>query len=410
MTKELHMKNNKLHWITSMALLVWLMAGSTSLIAQSELEDELEDAAREVEDALREVEEELDGMNIHIDLGGKYRNGSPKLGLYLEDLDFEEVYERHYPNNYGVLVTGVVSGGNADRAGIIKNDIIMEFDGELVRFEEHLTNLRDSKAPGDSAAIKVFRNEKEFATSIYFVPPTPETDEYGAPLSEKAIGMMAKKKKTSVGYGGGGPMAIMIDLDNTNLNNFLTNNGFDPIGKNEMISFGGYGMGNIGNGWFIGGAGSGFLKTQQIPTKDASNVLTGYKNAKIEFGFGGVTISKKYALFTKRIVLDFSTLVGGGGMIITVGNTDGDFSWDNEIESMNSNLIKYQKEFFVVQPSVGLMIRLQNWVAVHGSVGYLGMFSSDDKWTDTEFEFTVDGDSPSLKDALSYNLGFWFGF
>ena len=215
----------------------------------------------------------------------------------------------------------------------------------------------------------------------------------------------------SVGYGGGGPMATMIDLDNTNLNAFLTNNGLDPIGKNEMISFGGYGMGNIGNGWFIGGAGSGFQKTQQIPMKDTTTqVLTGYKNAKIEFGFGGVTISKKYALFTKRIVMDITTLVGGGGMIITVGNTDGDFSWNNNIEDMNSNLVKYQKEFFVVQPSVGLMIRLQNWVAVHGSVGYLGMFSSDDKWTDTEFEFTVDGDSPSLKDALSYNLGFWFGF
>ena len=161
------MKNNKLHWITSLALLVWIMAGTTSLIAQSELNEE---AATEIEEALREVEEELSGMNIHIDLGGKYKNGSPKLGIYLENLDFEKVYEKHYPNNYGVLVTGVVSGGNADRAGILKGDILMEFDSELIRFEDHLLNLRDGKAHGDSATVKVFRNEKEVtALSIFLL-------------------------------------------------------------------------------------------------------------------------------------------------------------------------------------------------------------------------------------------------
>ncbi len=405
------MKNTTLHWTTTIALLVWLTAGS-GLFAQIDLDEETEEVQKEIEEALQEVEMELNDIgDVRIDFGHDYKNGSPKLGLYLEDLDFEEVYERHYPYNYGVLVTGVVSGGNADRAGFIKNDIVMEFDGEKVRFEEHLINLRDSKDYGDSVQVKIFRNEKEIFTTLSFAQQSPEFDEYGAPLSDKEKMKMKKHMGLSVGYGGGGPMATVIDLDNTNLNAFLTTNGFDPIGKNEMLAFGGFGMGTIGNHWFIGGAGSGFKHTQQIATRDsATNALTGYRNAKVELGYGGVTISKKYALFTKRLVLDFTTLVGGGSMIVTVGQTDGEYLWDNQIEDMNSNLVKYKKDFLVVQPSLGMMVRIQNWVALHGSVGYLGMISPNDNWTDTEFDFTVKGKSPSLKDALSYNLGIWFGF
>ena len=284
----------------------------------------------------------------------------------------------------------------------------MEFDGERVRFEDHLLNLRDSKSHGDSVSVKVFRNEKEIEVGFYFAIPTPETDEYGAPLSKSNL---KKKKRLTVGYGGGGPRMVLVTMDHSNLNAFLEKNGLNPIGEQEMVLGGGFGMGNVGKGWFIGGAGAGYMNTQKVAVKDAAGALTGdFKTAKIELGYGGVTVTKKYALLTKKLVFDFTTLIGGGAMSVSVGHTDGNYSWDNKVEDMNSNSVKFQKEFFLVQPSAGLMYRVFDWAAIHGSVGYLGMYSSDDKWTDTEFDFTIDGNAPNLKDALSYSLGIWFGF
>ncbi|MFQ6604931.1 MAG: PDZ domain-containing protein [Fidelibacterota bacterium] len=381
---------------------LWLLS-YTLVVAPAPVEAQ-EDIEDEIQSALQEVQAELEDVSIQINVKS---GAKPKLGLYLDDLDFEEVYEKHYPENYGVLVTGVVSGGNAARAGIIKGDIIMEFDGEMVRFEDHLLSLRDSKSYGDTVKVKLFRNEKIIETDLVFVPPSDVTDEYGAPLDEDTI---VNRKKLKVGYGGGGPQITLVNLDLGGLNDFLILNGFNEIKQNELIMAGGYGMGMIGHGWFIGGAGAGYINTQQYPTRDSLNVPNGFKTAKVELGFGGVTMTKKVPLFTERLVLDFSTLIGGGSMSIAVGKTDGAYSWDNKIETSNSNFEKFRKDFFVFQPTVGLLVRIQNWVGIHGSVGYLGMYSTNDKWIENEYEFTVEGDSPSLKDALSYNLGIWFGF
>ena len=362
-----------------------------------DINDSINEAMQEVQEALGEIE----GLDIQINTQNQNEKWSPRLDLYLDDLDFEDVYKMHYPENYGVLITGVMKGGNADRAGLAKNDIIMEFDGEKVRFEDHLRSLRDSKNIGDTVEIKFFRNEKILTTKLTFNPPPPKVDEKG-----KSI----KEKKLSVGYGGGGPEAFYIDYDFTAINRFLENNGFDKFTDGYTVTYGGYGMGYIGKGWFIGGMGSGFEKKQQIPVADTTGVNLGWRKYLFKTGFGGVTLVKKFPLFTERIIVDLGMMLGGGQSNIRISQTDGDYSWNDAITNGNSYALEYNKNYFVYRPSLGVLVRIKNWIGVHGSVGYLGTYSSENAWTESDFEFTVGGDSPKTLSGVSYSLGIWFGY
>lgn len=335
---------------------------------------------------------------------GKYGSGS-KLGVYLKDLDFKDAYERHYPYNYGVMVSGIVDGGNADRAGLVKGDIIMEFDGEKVRYEDHLIQLRDTKAVGETVEVKYFRNERIMTSPFTFYPEPPE--------GKKPEGMTFKdtKRHLSPGFGGGGPIAYAVQHDFTPINNLLEANGFDPI-QEPVIFWGGYGMGNTGKGLFMGGGGAGWEQSQQVPVKNDSGTTIGHKRYAINAGFGGFQLAKKYALFTERLVLDFGLLLGGGGMELKLSQTDGNFSWDPAdavIEDMNSRSVTYSKGYLVYQPSIGLMYRVTDWFGVMGSVGWFGSWSGTDEWKDADFDFKVAGDSPTLFNDPYASIGIWFG-
>ena len=328
----------------------------------------------------------------------EYDDVSPKLNAYIEDMDFEDAYEKHYPYCYGVYVSDVIRGGNAEAAGIRGGDIIMEFDGELVRFEDHLLKLRDSKNIGDTVPVKLFRNEKEIVVDFTFIPPTPK-EEYEVPEFEG----MKKERKPHPGYGGGGPELLLLEADLGAINGLLTANGFDEIDDSYIPLFGGYGMGNVGNGWFLGGAGYGYEKKQKI------SVDNGERRYEYLVGFGGMTVNKKHAL-TKNIVVDLGLLVGGGEASIEIRQRDREYSWDVSFDDDgNYSSIKYRKNFFVYRPSAGLLIRLLPWMGIHGAVGYNGTYAFNDEWKDDYFDFPVTGKSPKPLDGLSYSLSVWFG-
>jgi hypothetical protein len=326
----------------------------------------------------------------------KYQ-GRPKFGLYMDDIDFETAYEMHYPHNYGVYISSVVQGGNADQAGIISGDIIMEFDGEKVRFEDHLLQLRDTKEIGDTVDLTVFRNEK-----VIQIPVTFQT--YARQEPDDHHFKFEIDGELSPGFGGGGPEIYVMDFDFSGINEFLTVNGFDGLSEGQTVLYGGFGMGNVGNGWFIGGMGAGIEKQEKINTEN------GTRKYKFKTGFGGVTVTKKAAFRSERFVFDFEMLLGGGETSVAVHQSDGDYSWADKIEEFNSYSLRFTKRYLVYQPSVGLLVRIKNWIGVHGSVGYLGTYSTSKDWQDTNFKFTVQGDSPETPSGLSYTLGIWFGF
>ncbi|MFQ6614248.1 MAG: PDZ domain-containing protein [Fidelibacterota bacterium] len=397
------MKKPRIFLVSSvLAGFIWspmlLLAQTDTLELQTEIQSAQEEAQGQLQDALQE----LDNANITLKLNlDDDSRKNLQFGLYLENLDFEEAYERHYPYNYGVLVSGVVNGGNADRAGIVKGDIIMEFDGEKVRYEDHLLSLRDSKKFGDTVSLTIFRNENIIERSLTFSPPPPKTK------MDKDGKVISGKKHLSPGYGGGGPMAVIVAFDFPEISKLLTANGFDALSGTPVTFYGGYGMGNVGHGLFIGGGGAGFTTDQQIQ----NNARNGYKRYSLDSGYGGVMIHKKKALFTKKLVLDLGILLGGGSTAITVSSTDGGFRWDSDIESsINSESFTYQKDYFVYRPSFGALIRITPWFGINADVGYLGTYTSNKKWKEANFDFTVDGGNPDLFNRLSYSVKLWFGY
>ncbi len=377
---------------------------------QDEINEVLQELTEEMGDLERELSDELSGLKLELiqefdglELGELKINfghtGDVRLGLYLNDINFEDAYEKHYPNCYGVLVSGVTTGGNGQKAGLIKGDIIMEFDGEKVLFEDHLISLRDSKNIGDTIEMTIFRNGKILDKTLTLNPPQPKIDEHGVAIIHK--------KKKSVGYGGGGPLALIFDYD-LGLNGILEANNFQGL-DSPLVVYGGYGMGNVGKGLFIGGMGAGTQLIQQIPYTDPETNVQGYKRYQLDFGFGGVTVTKKYQLFSKKVILDFGLLLGGGQTKLTMATSDGVFAWDSVVQDMNSNAFQFEKNFFVYRPSAGILIRVNSWFGVTASAGYLGTYSPDNEWKESNFDFTVAGDTPEAIGHTSYTIGVWFG-
>ncbi|MBC8197638.1 MAG: PDZ domain-containing protein [Candidatus Marinimicrobia bacterium] len=361
------------------------------LVNEDEIEQNIDKIEKEIEDKIN------DKVKLTFDFGYDYVHGedTPSIGVYLSDIDFKEAYEYHYNECYGVQITGLVDGGNAEFAGLLSDDIIMEFGGVKVLYENHLVNLKQDYKIGDSVLIKVFRDGKEKEINLTFNPkPDDEAD------------LVKNEKKWSVGFGGGGPMVLMPQFDYTGINSYISQFGFNSINAQSGTHFGGYGMGTIGGGWFIGGMGSGMLISESI-TFDTINYS---RSLQLESGFGGVTITKKLPLFTEKLILNFSTLIGGGETILTISQNSGNFNWGNdEISNGNNWSASYTKKFFALYPSAGLLFRIKSWFGIHASVGNLYTLSTQENWKVSNSDNIVEGISPETPNGLTYSIGLFFG-
>ena len=81
----------------------------------------------------------------------------PRLGVQLEDLTAEKARELKTPGEYGVLVKEVEENSPAAKAGIAKDDVIVEFAGERVRSAAQLRRLVQETPPDRNASIQVLR-------------------------------------------------------------------------------------------------------------------------------------------------------------------------------------------------------------------------------------------------------------
>jgi len=88
----------------------------------------------------------------------------PFLGVRVADLPD---YLKSYLNlSYGVIVVEVIKDSPADKAGIKKNDIILEFDDKPVNSYDDLVDLIMQSNVGQKVKIKILRKNKE----IYLYP------------------------------------------------------------------------------------------------------------------------------------------------------------------------------------------------------------------------------------------------
>jgi hypothetical protein len=409
-------------------LLVMLLSGTFLLQAQDfdmdEINDEVNEALEEAQMEIDAAMEDIDGIEpIKINITN-FNSETPKMGVFLSDLDFEDIYEMHYDYNYGVYVSGVTFDGPAQKAGIMKDDIIMEFDGQKVNFERHLVNLIKSKQIGDTVEVKFFRLGKIYETTVTLdTLKKPEKDIVITKSGEK-------KKKLSVGHGSGGWLPIWYQPDVTEFNTFLYKMGFEEetFSEDGFLIHGGGGMGNVGKGWFIGGMGAGFENEET-----AKHPWAHYKNgvmdttmvtrtAKYAIGYGGVTLDRRFA-FSRKLLCAVGFILGGGHNEFTIKQTDdnGDLPNFNFNDPNNLSVgydefydykskLKIKSDFMVFQPRVTFTWRILDWLSFRTEVGY--MLSYSDGWKATWNGESVKLDNaPDAKiDGLTVSLGPWFGF
>lgn len=85
----------------------------------------------------------------------KGRISRPRLGIYGKTAFADDSSEVE-----GVYVAEVISGTGADKAGMKKNDIIVEFDGRIIKEFDNLTDIVETHNIGDNISCKVWRSGK----------------------------------------------------------------------------------------------------------------------------------------------------------------------------------------------------------------------------------------------------------
>ena len=138
---------------------------------------------------LVDVEGNVIGMNTIIFTGSQYSSGSIGVGFsisinrvkkIMEEIKQNGKIERNFNPGFkiqaiderlakyynlsvkqGVIVVQVLKGGNADKAGLQAEDIILEANGEKIKNEQDLILIINDLRTGDSVKLKVLRNNSE---------------------------------------------------------------------------------------------------------------------------------------------------------------------------------------------------------------------------------------------------------
>lgn len=93
----------------------------------------------------------------------------PMLGIRYVPVNEELAEQNSLPYTYGALVIrgnkltdlAVIPGSPADLAGIVENDIILEFDGTKIDEDNTISKLIQDKAVGDKIKLKIYHKGEE---------------------------------------------------------------------------------------------------------------------------------------------------------------------------------------------------------------------------------------------------------
>ena len=389
--------------------MVILLLGSVALFAQEQTAEESYEVQMEIDAAMEEVEQALDELNIDV-LVSRTSEETPKMGVFLSNMDFEDAYKMHYPYCYGVYVTGVSQDGPAQKAGIVKGDIIMEFDGKKAKFESNLVKLIKSKNIGDEVKVKIFRDEEILIADLSLA--TLKSKEM---IITKDGMKIKKKKKLSVGFGGGGwiPVWFVDDNEFEDINHILEAYGFNGLDEKGILMHGGGGQGNVGKGWFIGGMGASYSidKKKGHVTDDGDSVT---RRMLYSNGYGGVTLDKRVAI-TKNIVASLGFMLGWGGHNLQISQTDGDYDWfelNDDMDSSANNAIELEKNYIMFQPKAVVMYKVLDWLSIRAEGGYMLSHSYTGGWDaiSCEDNFVVANSPETPYQGYTISIGPWFGF
>ncbi len=84
----------------------------------------------------------------------------------IQGSDLTAAYAKYHKLPQGVYVSYVDPQCDAAKKGLKEGDVLVGFNGKVIKSMAELNDLKDSFHPGDSVTVKVWREEKEFEITI----------------------------------------------------------------------------------------------------------------------------------------------------------------------------------------------------------------------------------------------------
>jgi serine protease Do len=108
----------------------------------------------------------LDALDSALESLSKDKTAKPWLGVQIQDFDKKTAKSMGIDAAKGSLVTSVVPGSPADKAGIKTGDVILEFNGEAVIDALDFANKVKAILPGAKIDLTLLRPAKPFTASV----------------------------------------------------------------------------------------------------------------------------------------------------------------------------------------------------------------------------------------------------
>lgn len=99
-----------------------------------------------------------------IDYG--YVKGRPVIGVRGREITKELAYYNNLLIDHGLYIMSVSEGSSAEKAGLVRGDIIVKFDGKTVNSSTEMNKLRDKHKAGDTVSITFMRGTQEKTVNL----------------------------------------------------------------------------------------------------------------------------------------------------------------------------------------------------------------------------------------------------
>ena len=120
---------------------------------------------------VNDIKELVTGM-INDPESVKAQTKGSQIMLGITIIDVTEEMSKQYSMPVGVYIREVAEFSAAERAGLMKGDIIVEFGGEKVETADDLNELKAKHSSGDVVSLKVDRNGSVIELNILLPQPT----------------------------------------------------------------------------------------------------------------------------------------------------------------------------------------------------------------------------------------------
>ena len=88
------------------------------------------------------------------------------LGVYIKTISPQLARYFNLPQDYGVLISAIIEGGPADRAGLKSGDVVIRFNGKALKSSNDLQRLTAQTTEDQIVKLDVLRNNRHLSLTV----------------------------------------------------------------------------------------------------------------------------------------------------------------------------------------------------------------------------------------------------